>query len=89
MKIERVNQVWSTDITYVPMEKGFMYLAAIIDWYSRFVLGWQLSNTLDGGFCLELLKEALQRRQPKVFNTDQGVQFMARSFTETLETPRI
>ena len=63
-----------------------MYLAAIIDWYSRFVLGWRLSNTLDGAFCLELLEEALQRRQPKVFNTDQGVQFTARSFTETLET---
>ena len=86
VKIERVDQVWSTDITYVPMERGFMYLAAIIDWYSRFVLGWRLSNTLDGGFCLELLEEALQSRTPKVFNTDQGVQFTARSFTETLES---
>ena len=85
VEIKRVNQVWSTDITYVPMERGFMYLTAIIDWYSRFVLGWRLSNTLDGGFCLELLEEALQRQKPEVFNTDQGVQFTARSFTETLE----
>ena len=85
VEIKRVNQVWSTDITYMPMERGFMYLAAIIDWYSRFVLGWRLSNTLDGGFCLELLEEALQGHKPEVFNTDQGVQFTARSFTETLE----
>jgi putative transposase len=59
VKIDRVDQVWSTDITYVPMQHGFMYLAAVIDWYSRYVIAWRLSNTLDGSFCLELLDEAL------------------------------
>ena len=89
VEIKRIDQVWSTDITYVPMERGFMYLTAIIDWYSRCVLGWRLSNTLDGGFCLELLEEALQTGKPEVFNTDQGVQFTARSFTETLESASV
>ena len=83
--INRVDQVWSTDITYVGLPGGFMYLAAIIDWYSRYVIGWQLSNTLDGVFCLELLREALSRGKPEVFNTDQGVQFTAEAFTTTLE----
>ena len=75
--IERVDQVWSTDITYVGLPQGFMYLAAIIDWFSRYVLAWRLSNTLDGSFCLEMLEEALSRGRPEVFNTDQGVQFTA------------
>jgi putative transposase len=66
------NQVWSADITYVPRRHGFMYLVAIMDWYSRFVLAWQLSNTLDGLFCLEVLRLALQQGQPEIFNTDQG-----------------
>ena len=83
--IERVNQVWSTDITYIPMPNGFMYLAAVIDWYSRYVLSWRLSNTLDVGFCLEALEEALSRGCPEVFNTDQGVQFTSASFTGRLE----
>jgi putative transposase len=83
--IGRVDQVWSTDITYVPLAKGFMYLAAVIDWFSRFVLAWRLSNTLDGSFCLELLDEALARGRPEVFNTDQGVQFTAVAFTSRLE----
>lgn len=83
--IERVDQVWSTDITYVPMTSGFMYLAAVIDWYSRCVLCWRLSNTLDGVFCLEMLQEALEGGCPEVFNTDQGVQFTAGAFTGTLE----
>jgi len=83
--IERVNQVWSTDITYIPMPKGFMYLTAVMDWYSRYVLSWQLSNTLDGGFCLEALEEAFGHGCPEVFNTDQGVQFTASSFTARLE----
>src|SRR5213075_844991 len=61
VSIERPDQVWSADITYVPLRTGFMYLAAVIDWYSRFVLAWRLSNTLDGSFCLEMLEEALQR----------------------------
>jgi putative transposase len=83
--IERVNQVWSTDITYIPMPKGFMYLTAVIDWYSRYVLSWRLSNTLDVAFCLEALEEALSRGCPEVFNTDQGVQFTSASFTGRLE----
>lgn len=84
VKIERVDQVWSTDITYVPMASGFMYLAAVIDWYSRYVLAWRLSNTLDGSFCLEMLDEALGRGRPEVFNTDQGAQFTAEAFTSRL-----
>jgi putative transposase len=83
---ERPDQVWSTDITYVPLARGFMYLAAIIDWYSRYVLAWRLSNTLDGSFCLDLLEEGLSRGKPEVFNTDQGVQFTARAWTSRLET---
>jgi putative transposase len=83
--IERVNQVWSTDITYIPMPNGFMYLTAVIDWYSRYVLSWKLSNTLDVEFCLEALDEALSRSCPEVFNTDQGVQFTSASFTGRLE----
>ena len=85
VRIERPDQVWSTDITYVPLARGFMYLAAIIDWYSRYVLAWRLSNTLDGSFCLDLLEEALSRRKPEVFNTDQGVQFTAQAWTSRLE----
>jgi putative transposase len=85
VRIERVDQVWSTDITYVPLPSGFMYLAAVIDWYSRYVLAWRLSNTLDGSFCLEMLDEALGRGRPEVFNTDQGVQFTAEAFTGRLQ----
>ncbi len=84
VKIERVDQVWSTDITYVPMPSGFMYLAAVIDWFSRYVIAWRLSNTLDGAFCLEMLEEALGHGKPEVFNTDQGVQFTAEAFTSRL-----
>jgi putative transposase len=82
--VERVDQVWSTDITYIPMASGFMYLAAVIDWFSRYVIAWRLSNTLDGGFCLELLNEALEHGRPEIFNTDQGVQFTAEAFTSRL-----
>jgi putative transposase len=84
VRIERVDQVWSTDITYIPMTRGFMYLAAVIDWYSRYVLSWRLSNTLEGTFCLEMLDEALSRGRPEVFNTDQGSQFTAEAFTGKL-----
>ena len=87
--VTRPNQVWSADITYVPMPVGFMYLVAIIDWFSRFVLTWQLSNTLDGLFCLDTLRLALQMGQPDIFNTDQGVQFTARAFTDQLEAADI
>jgi putative transposase len=83
--VARPDQVWSADITYVPMASGFMYLAATIDWYSRYVIAWRLSNTLDGSFCLEMLEEALRRGHPEVFNTDQGVQFTAAAFTGRLE----
>lgn len=86
VRIERPDQVWSTDITYVPLARGFMYLAAIIDWFSRYVLAWRLSNTLDGSFCLEMLEEALSRGRPEVFNTDQGVQFTAAAWTGRLES---
>jgi putative transposase len=85
VSVERVDQVWSADITYVPMASGFMYLAATIDWFSRFVVSWRLSNTLDGFFCQEMLEEALSRGRPEVFNTDQGVQFTARAWTSRLE----
>ena len=85
VSIERPDQVWSTDITYVPLARGFMYLAAIIDWYSRYVLAWRLSNTLDGSFCLDMLEEVLSRGKPEVFNTDQGVQFTAQAWTSRLE----
>jgi putative transposase len=83
--IVRPCQVWSSDITYIPMAQGFMYLVAIIDWFSRYVLAWRLSNTLDGAFCLDALQDALQHGRPEIFNTDQGVQFTAQEFTGTLE----
>jgi putative transposase len=84
VKIERVNQVWSCDITYIPMPKGFMYLFAIIDWDSRFVLAWQLSNTLDTAFCIEGLDQALAGGKPTIFNSDQGSQFTSQEFTGRL-----
>ena len=70
--LTHVNEVWSSDITYVPMRHGFMYLTAVIDWFSRYVLSWRLSNTLEGRFCLEALDEALSMGRPEIFNTDQG-----------------
>jgi putative transposase len=79
------NQVWSADITYLPLARGFMYLVAVMDWFSRYVVSWRLSNTLDGLFCLEALEAALQHGQPQIFNTDQGVQFTARAFTAAVE----
>src|SRR5262249_37281581 len=85
VKVERPDQVWSADITYVPMATGFMYLAAVIDWYSRYVVAWRLSNTLDGSFCLEMLEAAMRGGRPEFFNTDQGAQFTAAAFTGCLE----
>src|ERR687895_37788 len=79
------HQVWSTDITYIPMPQGFLYLVAIMDWYSRCVLSWQLSNTLEVDFCIEVLEEALRNGQPEIFNTDQGAQFTSQAFTGLLE----
>ena len=87
--LTRVDEVWSSDITYVPMRRGFMYLTAVIDWYSRYVLSWRLSNTMDVGFCLEALDEALSRGRPEIFNTDQGSQFTSREYTGRLEAAGI
>jgi putative transposase len=83
--VERPGHVWSADITYLPLPSGVMYLAATIDWYSRLVVAWRVSNTLDGAFCQEMLEAALATGTPDVFNTDQGVQFTARAFTERVE----
>jgi len=85
MKITRPNQVWAADITYIPMARGFLYLVAVIDWYSRYVLSWRLSNALDAGFCIEALEEALTKGRPEIFNTDQGSQFTGEVFTGLLE----
>ena len=85
MEITRPNQVWSADITYIPTARGFLYLVAIIDWYSRYVLSWRLSNTLDVTFCVEALQEALEKGRPEIFNTDQGAQFTSETFTRRLE----
>lgn len=85
LTVDAVNQVWAADVTYIPMAKGFVYLVAIIDWYSRRVLSWRLSNTMDTEFCVEALQEALDRYgQPAIFNTDQGSQFTSESFTAVL-----
>lgn len=88
MIIDRVNQVWSTDITYIPMEQGFMYLTAVIDWHSRHVLSWRLSNSLDNAFCIDAVEDALASsgQQPEIFNTDQGVQFTSHSFIAILKS---
>ena len=87
MTIDQPNQVWATDITYIPMERGFMYLIAIMDWATRKVLSWRLSNTLDTRFCVEALKEALFKYgAPDIFNSDQGCQFTSEAFTSVLKT---
>ena len=85
LQITRPNQVWAADITYIPMARGFLYLVVIMDWYSRYVLSWRLSNTLDADFCLAAMREALQQGQPAIFNTDQGAQFTGEEFTGLLE----
>jgi putative transposase len=86
VKIEKVDQVWSTDITYIPMAKGFVYLIAVMDWFSRFVLSWRLSNTLETSFCTEALKASFSTgKKPELFNTDQGSQFTSRAFTGILK----
>lgn len=85
LEITRPNQVWAADITYIPMARGFLYLVAIIDVYSRYVLSWRLSNTLEAGFCVEALDEALKTGKPEIFNTDQGGQFTGKTFTGLLE----
>lgn len=90
MAITRPNQVWSMDITYIPTAKGFVYLTAIIDWYSRYVLSWELSNSLEASFCVKALKRALSLYgRPEIFNTDQGSQFTSEDFTGLLEVQGI
>jgi len=86
LAVNRVNQVWASDITYVPLSRGFMYLVAIIDWHSRYVLSWRLSNSLESSFCVDALESALELGRPEIFNTDQGVQFTSRAFTGCLES---
>jgi putative transposase len=87
--ITSVNQVWSTDITYIPMMRGFMYCVAVIDWYSRYVLSWGISNTQDAEFCVNVLDKALQVHRPEIFNTDQGSQFTSHKFTDRLNDAKI
>jgi len=84
LQVTRVNQVWVADITYIPMARGFLYLVAIMDQFSRYVLSWRLSNTLDADFCVEALEEALGKAKPEIFNTDQGGQFTSDAFTNLL-----
>jgi putative transposase len=85
VSIERPNQVWSTDITYVPMHGGFLYLVAVMDWFSRFVLSWELSNTMETGFCLTALESAFRFGQPEIWNSDQGSQFTSPDFLAPLK----
>ena len=87
--VERVNQVWSTDITYIRMAQGFLYLVAVMDWFSRFVLSWSLSLTMEMDFCLEALDRALRRGRPEIFNSDQGSQFTSEKFTGELAASKI
>lgn len=90
LAITRPNQVWCTDISYIPMRRGFLYLVAIMDWHSRKVLTWRLSNSMDAGFCVEALKEALARYgPPEIFNSDQGSQFTSTDFTDVLHDAKV
>lgn len=89
LSINNINQVWSSDITYIPMKSGFLYLVAIIDWYSRFVLSWRISNSLDSVFCVDALDEALELGCPEIFNTDQGSQFTGERHTSRLKSNEI
>lgn len=87
--INRPNQVWATDITYIRMRRGFVYLVAILDWFSRYVLSWQLSNSLEQTFCLEALDDALEQGTPEIFNSDQGCQFTSHEFTGRLQAQNV
>jgi len=89
VSIDRPDQVWATDITYIRMRRGFVYLVAIMDWFSRFVVSWSLSISLEVEFCLEILDEALARTRPEIFNSDQGAQFTSPRFTERLESAQV
>lgn len=83
-EINRPNQVWSSDITYIQMAKGFLYLVAVIDWFSRYVISWRISNSMESIFCVEALQEAMRKGKPEIFNTDQGSQFTSNAFTSEL-----
>jgi putative transposase len=89
LSIERPNQVWSTDITYIRLQHGFLYLVAILDWHSRYVISWELSNSLDASFCVSALDRALDQARPEIFNSDQGSQFTSQEFTGKLEAVQI
>ena len=89
LEITRSNQVWTTDITYIRLSRGFVYLTAVLDWYSRYVIAWELSTTLDNDFCIRCLEEALRVNCPTVFNTDQGVQYTSENFIKVLESHSI
>lgn len=89
LEVVRANQVWCSDITYIPMRRGFLYLVAVMDWYSRYVLSWELSNSLETGFCMEALEKALKLGSPGIFNTDQGAQFTSEAFTQRLRSQGI
>mgnify|MGYP001791612176 CR=1 FL=1 len=89
VEVLRVNQVWSTDITYIRMSQGFVYLVAVMDWFSRYVLSWSLSLTMELDFCVEALKRALRRGRPEVFNSDQGSQFTSEKFRDELQAREI
>lgn len=89
LKIERINQVWSTDITYIRLQGGFVYLVAVIDWHSRYVLSWEVSTTMENEFCISALKRALHRGKPEIFNSDQGSQFTSNAFTGILKEHEI
>lgn len=84
LEIRAPDEVWCSDITYIPMRRGFMYLVAVMDWHSRYVLTWELSNSMESGFCVDTLRKALRRGRPGIFNTDQGSQFTSGEFTGTL-----
>ncbi len=84
LKIQAPNEVWCSDITYIPMKRGFLYLVAVMDWFSRYVLAWELSNSLETAFCLDALERSLDRGSPEIFNTDQGSQFTSEEFTGCL-----
>jgi len=85
LRIDHVNQVWGTDITYIPVNRGYLYLVAVLDWFSRYILSWRLSDSLESKFCVEALQEALEQGVPEIFNSDQGIQFTSANFTNTLK----
>lgn len=86
LEVVRPDQVWCSDITYIPMQFGFLYLVAVMDWFSRYVISWRLSNSLEADFCIEALEDALRQGRPEIFNTDQGTQFSSREFTGVLKS---